>query len=67
MRVLRAEPGLTQAELARMATVSRQTINAIETDKSDPNLPVTFKLAEVFDLQSEDVLLPDERGAGEDE
>ena len=57
---LRAERGWTQADLALRAGVSRQTINAIETGKFDPSLPVAFRLARLFDLKIEDVFL-DER------
>ena len=48
LRVLRAEQNWSQAELARRAGVSRQTINAIETGKYDPSLPLAFKLANIF-------------------
>jgi len=56
---LRAERGWTQADLAIRAGVSRQTINAIETGKFDPSLPVAFRLARLFDLKIEDVFLDD--------
>ena len=56
---LRAERGWTQADLALRAGVSRQTINAIETGKFDPSLPVAFRLARLFDLKIEDVFLDD--------
>ena len=52
---LRAERAWTQADLARRIGVSRQTINAIETGKFDPSLPVAFRLARLFDLTIEDI------------
>ncbi|MEV0161956.1 helix-turn-helix transcriptional regulator [Nonomuraea fuscirosea] len=57
---LRAERGWTQAELAQRVSVSRQTINAIETGKFDPSLPVAFRLARVFALRIEEVFLDDQ-------
>ncbi|WP_165984177.1 helix-turn-helix transcriptional regulator [Streptomyces sp. YIM 98790] len=56
---LRAERGWTQAALARRAGVSRQTINAIETGKFDPSLPLAFRLAELFDMKIEELFLYD--------
>ncbi|MFC6591505.1 helix-turn-helix transcriptional regulator [Deinococcus lacus] len=55
IRVLRAEHGLTQAELADRLDVSRQTVNALETGKYDPSLPLAFKLARLFGLRIEDI------------
>lgn len=55
LRVLRAEHNLSQAQLAQQAGVSRQTINAIETGKYDPSLPLAFKLSAIFDLAIEDI------------
>lgn len=52
---LRAERAWTQADLARRIGVSRQSINAIETGKFDPSLPVAFRLAKLFDLPIEDI------------
>jgi putative transcriptional regulator len=49
LRVLRAERGWSQAELAARIAVSRQTANAIEKGKRDPSLPLAFKLARLFD------------------
>ncbi|RFS87504.1 transcriptional regulator [Actinomadura spongiicola] len=54
---LRAERGWTQANLAQRAGVSRQTINAIETGKFDPSLPLAFRLAKLFDLSIEELFL----------
>ncbi|BDZ66346.1 helix-turn-helix transcriptional regulator [Agromyces mangrovi Wang et al. 2018] len=56
---LRADRGLTQAALAQRIEVSRQTINAIETGKFDPSLPVAFRLAREFDLAIEEIFLAD--------
>ena len=52
---LRAERGWTQADLALRASVSRQTINAVETGKFDPSLPLAFRLARLFGLTIEEV------------
>ncbi|MGW0822203.1 helix-turn-helix transcriptional regulator [Streptomyces sp. NPDC002845] len=54
---LRAERGWTQADLAQRAGVSRQTINAIETGKFDPSLPLAFRLAKLFGLRIEELFL----------
>jgi putative transcriptional regulator len=55
LRVLRAEHHWSQADLADKLGVSRQTINAIETEKYDPSLPLAFKLAKVFAIRIEDM------------
>jgi putative transcriptional regulator len=55
LRVLRAMRNITQAELADKLGVSRQTVNAIETEKYDPSLPLAFKIARVFKCRIEDV------------
>ncbi|SDS64962.1 helix-turn-helix transcriptional regulator [Jiangella sp. DSM 45060] len=52
---LRAERAWTQADLAQRVGVSRQSINAIETGKFDPSLPVAFRLARLFDLPIEGI------------
>ncbi|MFI1965441.1 helix-turn-helix transcriptional regulator [Streptomyces pathocidini] len=54
---LRTERGWTQADLAQRAGVSRQTINAIETGKFDPSLPLAFRLAKLFDMSIEALFL----------
>jgi putative transcriptional regulator len=59
LRVLRAERGWSQAELAARLGVSRQTVNAIETEKYDPSLPLAFRIAAVFAGHIEDVFTPD--------
>jgi len=55
LRVLRAERGWSQAELGGRLGVSRQAVNAIETGKYNPSLPLAFKLARLFDLPIEDI------------
>jgi putative transcriptional regulator len=59
LRVLRAERGWSQAALAERLQVSRQTINAVETGKYDPSLPLAFAIARVFDQSIEAVFEPD--------
>jgi len=61
LRVLRAERRWSQAILADLANVSRQTINAIETEKYDPSLPLAFKLAAIFGLAIEEIFQPEHR------
>ena len=58
IKVLRAERDWTQAELARELEVSRQTVNAIETGRYDPSLPLAFRIAEMFGLPIETVFFP---------
>ena len=58
LRVLRAERRWSQADLAERLGVSRQTVNAIETGKYDPSLPLAFSIAKVFELKIEDVFHP---------
>ena len=60
LRVLRAERAWSQAALAELLQVSRQTVNAIETGKYDPGLPLAFKIARLFELRIEDVFDPDD-------
>jgi len=57
LRVLRAMRNMTQGELAEQLGVSRQTINAIETERYDPSLPLAFKIAHIFKRRIEDVFL----------
>lgn len=59
VRELRAEQGWSQAELAERLDVSRQTVNAIETGKYDPSLPLAFKLAKLFGRPIEAIFTPD--------
>jgi len=58
LRVLRAEREWTQGELAERLAVSRQTVNAIETEKYEPSLSLAFKIARLFKLRIEDVFEP---------
>lgn len=55
LRVLRAERGWSQAELGTQLGVSRQAVNAIETGKYDPSLPLAFKIARLFGLPIETI------------
>ena len=55
LKVLRAERDWTQADLAVALDVSRQTVNAIETGKFDPSLPLAFKVARLFKLSIEEI------------
>ena len=57
IRVLTAEKGWSQAELAEKVGVSRNSINAVENGKFDPSLPLAFRIVEVFGLKIEDVFL----------
>ncbi len=59
LKVLRAEFDWTQADLAHRLDVSRQTVNAIETGKYDPSLPLAFKIAAVFGQRIEEIFFPD--------
>jgi putative transcriptional regulator len=59
IRVLRAERGLTQADLAKLLDVSRNSVNAIENGKYDPSLPLAFAIAEVFELRIEEIFQKD--------
>ena len=61
IRVLRAEKGWSQAELAERVQVSRNSINAVENGKFDPSLPLAFRIADVFELKIEDVFLREDR------
>jgi len=58
LRVLRAERRWSQADLAERLGVSRQTINAIETERYDPSLPLAFALARLFGLAIEQIFEP---------
>lgn len=55
LKVLRAERDWTQAELGARLGVSRQAVNAIETGKYDPSLPLAFKLARLFGMAIEEI------------
>jgi len=60
LRLLRAERDWSQADLADHLEVSRQTVNALETGKYDPSLPLAFKIARLFGLSIEAIFQPDE-------
>lgn len=55
LKVLRAERSWSQQNLADRLEVSRQSVNALETGKYDPSLPLAFRIAELFDLAIEEV------------
>ena len=63
IRQLRAERGWSQAELADMLAVSRQSINAIETGRYDPSLPLAFAIARLFEQPIESIFTPDQEPA----
>jgi len=58
LRVLRAERQWTQADLAERLEVSRQTVNAIETEKYEPSLTLAFKISKLFSQQIEEIFDP---------
>jgi putative transcriptional regulator len=60
LRELRAAREWSQADLADKLGVSRQTVNALETERYDPSLPLAFKVARLFKLSIEEVFLDDE-------
>jgi putative transcriptional regulator len=55
LRVLRAERGWSQADLAERLNVARQSVNAIETGKFDPSLPLAFRIGRLFGLKVEEI------------
>lgn len=55
LKTLRASKGLSQQALGDLLDVSRQSVNAIETGRYDPSLPLAFKIARVFDCAIEDI------------
>ncbi len=61
IKVLRAERDWTQADLAVQLEVSRQTVNAIETGRYDPSLPLAFRIADVFEQSIETIFTPNGR------
>ena len=63
LRDLRAERGWSQGDLAERLSVSRQTVNAIETEKYDPSLPLAFKIARLFGLSIESIFEPEPQAA----
>ena len=61
LRVLRAERNWSQQDLAERLEVSRQSVNAIETGKYDPSLPLAFRIAELFELPIEEIFVSPSR------
>ena len=59
LRELRDARGWSHGELAERLEVSRQTVNALETGKYDPSLPLAFRIARLFDGRIEDIFMPD--------
>ena len=59
LRELRDARGWSQGELAERLEVSRQTVNALQTGKYDPSLPLAFHIARLFDARIEDIFFPD--------
>ena len=60
LRKLRERMGWSQAALAEQLAVSRQTINALETGKYDPSLPLAFRIAHLFDEPIESIFIFEE-------
>jgi putative transcriptional regulator len=60
IREMRADRGWSQAHLADLLSVSRQTINAIETGKYDPSLPLAFSISKLFEQPIESIFTPEE-------
>ena len=65
LKELRAVSGWSQAHLADLLGVSRQTVNALEKGRYDPSLPLAFRLARVFSTTIEELFTPDEDDLGE--
>lgn len=59
LHVLRAERDWSQAELAQRLSVSRQTVNAVETGRYDPSLPLAFRIAKIFGKLIEEIFEPE--------
>lgn len=62
LKVLRAERGWSQSDLAERLGISRQSVNAIETGRYDPSLPLAFRIADVFEQNIEAIFLRDSTG-----
>ena len=62
LKVLRAMRDWSQSDLAERLAVSRQSVNAIETGKYDPSLPLAFRIAELFELPIEEIFNPPSKG-----
>jgi len=67
LRVLRAERAWSQQDLAERLEVSRQSVNAIETGRYDPSLPLAFKIAHLFDLPVEAIFINPFKEEGADQ
>lgn len=63
LKILRAERGWSQGELAQRLTISRQSVNAIETGRYDPSLPLAFRIAALFAMRIEEIFSSDEEAA----
>lgn len=63
IRQLRADQGWSQAHLADLLDVSRQTINALETGRYDPSLPLAFSISRLFSKTIEEIFQPDQESA----
>ncbi|GAA0966145.1 helix-turn-helix transcriptional regulator [Frigoribacterium faeni] len=63
LRALRDERGWSQAALAERLDVSRQTVNAVETGRYDPSLPLAFRISQCFAVPIEQIFTPDEHDA----
>lgn len=61
LRVMRAERNWSQQDLAERLEVSRQSVNAIETGKYDPSLPLAFRIAELFEASIEEIFVSPSR------
>lgn len=59
LRELREAKAWSQGELAEQLEVSRQTVNALETGKYDPSLPLAFRIARLFESRIEEIFFPD--------
>lgn len=66
LKVLRAKRDWSQAELGGRLGVSRQAVNAIETGKHDPSLPLAFKIARLFAMPIEEIFFDGDSGGGDD-
>ena len=65
LKVLRAERDWSQQDLAARLEVSRQSVNAIETGRYDPSLPLAFRIADIFDMTIEEIFLREEEPRGD--
>ena len=63
IRQLRADQGWSQSHLADLLDVSRQTINALETGRYDPSLPLAFSISRLFSKTIEEIFQPDQESA----